>query len=202
MEFKTRMDWLKWRQGGIGSSDAAVIMGKSPWSTPRALYEQKIAEVVDEKTSFQMELGNEAEPKIRALYELLNDCEYPVKCFEKDYLRASLDGWCDGVFIEIKLSGKPDYEIAKSGRLPEKYKIQMEHQFLVTGAKKAHFLCYPYSPFLKERVVKSDLLIAIDIYPDLEYQKTLLEAEVNFWTNHVLKRCPPADIIMGQGDSK
>jgi len=34
-------DWHDWRRGGLGSSDAPVVMGNSPWMTPRKLWSIK-----------------------------------------------------------------------------------------------------------------------------------------------------------------
>ena len=40
MEQKSE-EWLDWRKKGIGSSDAPIIMGVSPWKTPFELWEEK-----------------------------------------------------------------------------------------------------------------------------------------------------------------
>ena len=34
-------DWRDWRRGGLGSSDAPVVMGDSRWMMPRTLWEIK-----------------------------------------------------------------------------------------------------------------------------------------------------------------
>lgn len=46
-----REDWLSWRRKGIGGSDAAAVMGISPFHTKRDLYYDKrnIQPVVDEE---------------------------------------------------------------------------------------------------------------------------------------------------------
>ena len=33
-------EWLEWRMGGLGASDAPVVMGVSPYSTSRTLWER------------------------------------------------------------------------------------------------------------------------------------------------------------------
>ena len=47
----SREDWLSWRRRGIGGSDAAAVMGLSPFCTKRDLYYDKrdIRPVVDEE---------------------------------------------------------------------------------------------------------------------------------------------------------
>ena len=37
----SREDWLSWRRRGIGGSDAAAVMGLSPFCTKRDLYYDK-----------------------------------------------------------------------------------------------------------------------------------------------------------------
>lgn len=38
----TRDEWLDWRRKGIGGSDAAAVIGVSPYSTARDLYYEKL----------------------------------------------------------------------------------------------------------------------------------------------------------------
>lgn len=47
----SREDWLSWRRRGIGGSDAAAVMGMSPFCTKRDLYYDKrgIQPVMDEE---------------------------------------------------------------------------------------------------------------------------------------------------------
>ena len=35
-------EWLDWRRGVIGASDAATIMGENPWASARRLLEEKL----------------------------------------------------------------------------------------------------------------------------------------------------------------
>ena len=43
----SRDEWLKWRRRGIGGSDAAAVLGISPFRTARDLYYDKMGIVVD-----------------------------------------------------------------------------------------------------------------------------------------------------------
>ena len=49
----TREDWLRYRRTGLGGSDAAAIMGVSPFCTKRDLYYDKrgITSAMDEEES-------------------------------------------------------------------------------------------------------------------------------------------------------
>jgi predicted phage-related endonuclease len=41
-------DWFKARKKGIGGSDAAVVLGISPWKTPIRLWREKRNEVAED----------------------------------------------------------------------------------------------------------------------------------------------------------
>ncbi len=61
--------WHEWRRGGIGSSDAAAIMGVSPWRTPKEVWEEKVygtSVIIDNSA---MARGRELEPIARTWFE-------------------------------------------------------------------------------------------------------------------------------------
>ena len=60
-------EWLAMRRTKIGASDAPIIMGVSPWTTPLQLWEQKVLGTSRAKTFFMQE-GIDWEPKIREWY--------------------------------------------------------------------------------------------------------------------------------------
>lgn len=212
-----RSEWLKRRRLGIGSSDAPIVMNVSPWSTPLKLYNEKISTnepEEDDSNGYAKNMGNMVEPKVRSLYEFSVDRNYPpmeVVNDECSFLRASLDGGHqlpDGSFhsiIEIKLSGKEDFENSLKDIVPEKYMPQIQHQLMVTGAPVCYYLSYFYERGEMNSIEYQNLAI-VEVYPDIEYQKTLLAAEMDFWNNHVLKRVPPnpsdKDFVTLKGQAK
>ena len=65
-EYANRSDWLKGRHNYLGASDAASVLGISPWMTDVQLYENKVNPVVDEKPpTEQMLRGIKSESHIR-----------------------------------------------------------------------------------------------------------------------------------------
>lgn len=181
---ENKEEWLAWRKKGLGSSDAPIIMGVSPWKTPYELWLEKTGRAGEQVTNWAMERGNKLEPRARALFEVENDKSFPAKNVvhsEYDFLRASLDGWCEetGEILEIKCPGVDDHIKAKQGILPEKYYPQVQHQLMVTGAKRAYY----YSFDGKEGAT-------VIVEPDLKYINALLLAEKNFWV-HVAEDVPP-----------
>lgn len=177
-------EWHSWRQQGIGSSDAPVIMGVSPWSTPFKLWEEKTGLVTRDASNWATQRGNDLEPKARAMYELEFGIDMPATlAVHKDhsFLRASLDGFNadENLVLEIKCPGAADHASAMSGVVPTKYFPQLQHQLLVTGAKAVHY--YSFDGEMGVRVV---------VEPDVEYCKKLFDEERKFW-KCVTDKTPP-----------
>lgn len=178
-------EWHKWRKLGIGSSDAPVIMGMSPWSTPYQLWEEKIGLTKRDVSNFATQRGHELEPIARAQYELETGLDMPATLAvneKRDWLRASLDGFNaeKNIVLEIKCPGKADHETAINGSVPDKYYPQLQHQLLVTGATCVHYYSYDGSRG-----------VLIEVKPDIEYIQRLLNTELAFWDNVITKIPPP-----------
>lgn len=145
-----RTDWLKARRKGIGGSDAASVLGISPWKSNVQLWEEKtgIAEPEDISDKEVVRFGKESEAAIRRLFELdfpqfhVDYDEFGMKANEPDcpFIFATLDGELTdrngrkGV-LEIKTT-----EIRRSidwkkwsGQIPDYYYAQIVHQMLSTG---------------------------------------------------------------------
>ncbi len=188
----TRHEWLLERKKGIGSSDAPIIMGVSPWKNVVDLYNDKISNSVDETTNYVQERGNRMEPRIRSLYEMISGQSFPadlVRMEELPWMMASLDGISEDrkSIIEIKVSGKADWE---SGFVPPKYYPQVQHAMLVANADRCFYLSYLYSK--KEPIVLSvEHLVVLEAFPDREYQREMFDKEMHFWKQNVEKRIPP-----------
>ena len=147
--FKTRQDWLKARQGRIGGSDAAAILGMNPYKTNVQLWEEKTGRRKPEDISDKpyVKYGTEAEEPLRQLFRL-DFPEYQVMYQEGNmwlnddipWGHASLDGWLldqdgrKGIWecktTEIMRAGQKDLW---KDRIPDNYYIQLLHYLLITG---------------------------------------------------------------------
>ena len=147
--FKNRQDWLEARQGRIGGSDAAAILGMNPYKTNVQLWEEKTGRRKPEDISDKpyVKYGTEAEEPLRQLFRL-DFPEYQVMYQEGNmwlnddipWGHASLDGWLmdqdgrQGIWecktTEIMRAGQKDLW---KDRIPDNYYIQLLHYFLVTG---------------------------------------------------------------------
>lgn len=199
-------EWLDIRRNGIGGSDAGIIMGITPkkWGTRYKLYLEKLGVGAPRETTDAMRRGKLLEPMARQVFieeTGINMVPKMVWSETHPFMFASLDGMSDcGKYIfETKAPGKDDHAEAKAGRVPEKYKAQIQHYLAVTGAE----CCYYTSFALKEDVTpeisesfpygrtENFESVLVKVTVDEVFQARLIEEESNFWKNHVEKFIPP-----------
>jgi putative phage-type endonuclease len=173
-------EWHRWRLQGVGASDAPVIMGETAFKTPRTLWSIKTGRIQEGSAGAAARRGRELERFARCAYERQTGIQMEPLCLVHqrfDWMRASLDGLSfDGsTLVEIKcpLSLK-DRASARAGRIPFQYHAQLQHQLEVSGAEQAHYWSFHGTDG-----------ILIEIRPDREYAKRLVEAEAAFW--HLVK---------------
>lgn len=208
-----REKWLKWRQDGIGSSDAAAIMGFSPYKTEQQIFEDKVADVIEETNSFIMQKGNELEPIARSQFAARFNMEHDADetfdaklCVmtELPFMRASLDGSSkDGkTIIECKYQGKQNHADVGQGKVVKHYWIQIQHQLLVSGAERAFLVSINDG--------KSKNIFYHEIRPDENYLKQHIARLTDFWArvtkykmgNKDMKpAASDADFVEVKGDS-
>jgi putative phage-type endonuclease len=138
------VEWKEWRRNGIGSSDASVIEGSSPYKTPRQLFIDKQSGA-DEPVKFIFDRGHRLEVVIRDQFNASTGMDMQPVCFqhpEHAHLRASLDGFSsDGVILEAKHVGKTVLqEVQQSGIIPAHHYVQMQHQFGVVGVETGYWV--------------------------------------------------------------
>lgn len=146
-----RKSWLESRLNGIGASEAAAIVGMSPYMSNTELWEIKTWRRVQEDISGKpyVKYGVEAEPHLRALFALdFPEYEVTYDQFgmvrnnpERPFMFATLDGELfhretgrRGV-LEIKTTEimNPGQWEKWDGRIPDNYYVQVLHQLLATG---------------------------------------------------------------------
>lgn len=168
-------EWLEYRRNHIGASDAPVIMGDSPWTTPYQLWCEKIGRSPGRVATAAMQRGLEMEGKARISFEDLTGFDvFPqvLEHPEHSFMMASFDGLTlDGSHgVEIKCPGVKAHELALKGEVPKHYVAQLQHQMSCSGLDKIFY--YSYRD-------ESDALIEVD--RDDEYISKLIEKEKLFW---------------------
>lgn len=147
---KDRAEWLEARKDGLGASDAAALLGLSPWKTNVQLWEEKCGLVIPEDIGDKpyVRYGNDAEPLLRSFfaldhpeyrvsftpYKIIKHQDLPfITCTPDGELEETATGRLGG--LEIKTT-----EILSStgwthwkGRIPTEYYAQVCQQMLAAG---------------------------------------------------------------------
>lgn len=192
----SREEWLQHRTGYIGGSDAAAIVGASPYMSNSELWEIKTGRKEQKDISEEpfVKYGSQAEEHLRELFKL-DFPEYTVFYEENNsflndrypWAAVSLDGWLEdqegrkGV-LEIKTTNilRAGQKSEWDDRIPEGYYVQLLHELMVTEFDFAILKAQ-----LRYRqgidlfcVTKHYIVEAADVEPDIAY---LVNAERRFW---------------------
>jgi putative phage-type endonuclease len=176
-----RQEWLKWRR--IGSSDAPIIMGVSPWTTPYQLYLQKVTGQ-ERADNANMKRGRDMEETARKHLEKMTGMLFAPTNLESkqwEFMTASLDGYdADNRMIaEIKCPGEKDHAKALKNEVPEKYFPQLQHQMAVAETEKMIYFSF-----------NGNEGVSIAVNRDDAYIKKMIQAESEFW-ERLLSQTPP-----------
>lgn len=187
-------DWLEARRNGIGGSDAGAIMGVSKWSSPLSVYMDKIGKSVEKEETEAMRQGTDLEPyvaerfvrymeekegrkvKVRRCNKILVHPDYP-------WMIANIDRDIVGedAGLECKTASTMNRCDYAAGNIPETYYYQCLHYMAVTGASHWYLAVLQYS---------RDFHV-FDIPRNDDRIEMLIQAEEDFWNNHVLAKVPP-----------
>ena len=168
-------EWIKVRKSKIGASDAPVIMKVSPWKTPYQLWLEKISNQKETTKTNSMDRGLKLEDKARDEFEKITGIfVIPQVVFHKshDWMMASLDGMDleQKNIVEIKCPGKIDHELALSGKVPDKYYPQLQHQMEVCELDIAYYFSFD-----------GEKGTVLNIKRDDSYIKRMVEKEKEFF---------------------
>lgn len=180
------IEWLENRKNHIGSSDAPIIMGVSPYKrsdglhrTPHVLWKEKLGILLDEKPNEAMNYGKQMEEPARQAYEAYVNAKVPQAIIYHPtvlYLMASVDGLSKDkkYLVEIKNTNEKNHELAKEGKIPKEFFPQMQHQ-LECANKKYGIQCMHYWSFYNG----SGALVEVPL--EQKYIDSMLQEEEKFW---------------------
>jgi putative phage-type endonuclease len=177
-------EWLEFRRGKIGASDAPVILEQSPWATPYQLWLEKM-ELYCKPKNFAMQRGVALEPLARqAFMDYTGHSVKPavVQNPQYEWMIASLDGVTPDkrYAVEIKCAGKTDHAYVERKREPpKKYISQLQHQMYVVGLDMIYYYSFDGAQG-----------ICVEYYRDEDFIAQLLQKELEFW-NNMLNFTPP-----------
>lgn len=167
-------EWLSLRNNKIGASDAPIIMGMSPWTTPFQLWQIKMG-LLQIPDNTAMKRGRDLEEQARQKFiEKVGYEVFPTVALHDsiEFMMASFDGISnDGKsIVEIKCPGREDHEKAMDGVIPEKYIPQLQHQMEIAQVECMFYFSY------SERSHK-----ILEINRDNKYIKDMIQKEKSFW---------------------
>lgn len=155
-------EWLSLRKTKITATDASVIMGTSHWKTRIKLYHEKLSNDPPMPPNERMQRGTDLEPVARELFSIQTGIEIKPMVIVKDWAMASLDGMnvLGTKIVEIKCPGEKDHSIALSGKIPDHYYPQVQHQIYVAGVDMSYYFSFDGIDGVIVEVLRDDKYIA------------------------------------------
>lgn len=193
----TREEWLTYRKKGIGGSDAAAILGVSPFTTKKDLYFDKTGKkpvIEDEGNWVAMEVGHRLEDLVAEIFSKKTGLKvFPVrKMFRHPlypFMLADVDFFIefpDGSYgiLECKTTNYNCQEKWANNTIPVNYEYQVRHYMAVMNIQKAYIACL-YGNNEEEFFIRY-------LERDLSMEEDLIVEEKTFWEENVLKKAAPA----------
>lgn len=180
-ELLTREQWLDERRSGIGGSDAAVVLGISPWKTRYQLFLEKRGELPQQPDTWLLRWGRAMEPELRQHYSNLTGREvflakgvvrHPVFPWMLCTPDGGIGSGSNGRLLEIKISRSADgWGEPGTDDIHPTYLPQTQHNMMVTG--------YPVCDVLFAVYGREPVLYEVPADPEIHGM--LHEAERTFW---------------------
>lgn len=165
-------EWHALRKTKITATDASVIMGASHWKTRIQLYHEKLSNDAPTPPNERMQRGIDLEPVARDLF-ILNHGYICQPCVVvNDWAMASLDGIDETgkILVEIKCPGEKDHAVALSGKVPDHYYPQLQHQMWVCDVQEMYYFSFDGVDGVTVKVKRDD-----------EYVEKMINEEYKFF---------------------
>ena len=181
-------EWLKFRSGFIGGSDAASVVGLNPFVSPFSLWAEKTGQQPPFEGNLTTEVGafleefvankfcEQTGKKVRRENATLTNSDYPWASANLDRVVVGEDAG-----VEIKTTSSLSLKRFKNGDYPASYYCQIMHYLAMTGKQRWYLACL---------IGNSDFRI-FTIERDENEIAALMAAEKSFWEDYVLTKTPP-----------
>lgn len=184
----SREEWLEKRRSFIGGSDAATCVDLNPWSDKLTLFCDKKGLLPEKDDNFAMRMGRELEDLVAKFFteatgkEVRND-NFSWVSDEHDYIGADVDRTIVGenAALECKtINAFSKYDL-EGGEIPQQYYCQLQHYMYVMGYDYMYIAFIQFGKgFFWHKVDRNN-----------EDIKALIDAEVYFWENYIVKDVKP-----------
>ena len=169
------VEWLQWRRGVIGASEAAIIMGENRLKGRQQLIDEKRGLIEPFSGNDVTREGQLNEPYARAALEkkfreklsptIVQDAHEPFLAASLDAINVSRDK-----IYEIKCGARSYKTIQYSKKVPSYYVAQVQHMLMVTQMESLIFAAFrPQEP-----------LITFEVFRDESYIRELRRKEKDF----------------------
>ena len=181
-------EWLRYRKGGIGGSDAGAVCGLNPYRTAMEVYYDKTSDEIEEMDNEAMRQGREFEEyvarrfmeatgkKVRRANALYYDERHPFMYADVDRLVVG-----ENAGLECKTASPYMADQWKDGKIPLSYQIQCYHYMSVFQADAWYIAVLIYGKEFQVHRIERDEAVISD----------LIHIEKNFWKEHVEKKILP-----------
>lgn len=184
-----REQWLELRKKGIGGSDSAAIVGLDRYRSPFDVYADKLGLKPEQPDNEAMRQGRDleqyvAERFMEATGKKVRQRNAILQHPEHHWMLANIDRRVVGenAGFEAKTTSVLNRTKFAQGEFPPNYYVQCVHYMAVTGADRWYLGV----------LVLNKAFHVFTIERDEAEINALIEAEKDFWENHVLKQIPPA----------
>lgn len=188
-----REEWLKGRQGGVGGSEIAALIGASEYMTPFDVFRAKRGTPIELDGIPEIEWGHRLEDAVakKAADELgmvartggglWRHRDHEFALVTPDRLATRKLSWKAEALIECKTAGSD--EDWSDGHAPLGYLAQTQWQLGIMGLRKGWLAC------LVLGASRDFYLVEVDF--DQEWFDEMLEAARQFWYRSVIPWEPP-----------
>lgn len=181
-------EWLRYRKGGIGGSDAGAVCGLNPYRTAMAVYQDKVTDEIEEIDNEAMREGRDFEDyvanrfteatgkKVRRMNAMFYDENNPFMLADIDRMVVG-----ENAGLECKTASPFMADKWKNGKIPLSYQIQCFHYMSVCNADAWYIAVLIYGrEFLYHKIERDEGVI-----------QDLIRIEKEFWEEHVIPKVLP-----------
>lgn len=195
--------WLNYRRKGIGGSDAAAVLGVSPYKTVRDVYYEKLGRVPDAKDEgnwVALEVGKRLEDLVAAIFAkktgfrvwqekvMYQHPLFPFMLADVDYFFETPNGVIG--ILECKTANIHTKDKWENDAVPYHYEMQCRHYMAVKNLPVSYCACLfgnSEDDFVYRRIDR-----------DLDMEEAMILQEESFWNDHVERKMEPE--LSGDGD--
>ena len=184
-------EWHELRRKGITGSDVGIIIGVSKWSSPLELYMRKLDMLHEQEMTKRMYYGNRLESFIAEEYSIASNNKVTIEentLVHKDnpLMIGNIDRWIGDkeAILECKNVGmfaKDEWGEQYTDQIPDVYKCQIAWYVAICDVPYAELAAFGSGNEL--RIYRYER--------DLDFERSIIEACMGFWHNHIVKQIPP-----------